>query len=145
MKPHSKIEVALAALLRAKELFLLGDHISATILAGAGQQIVRDVCKSRGIVPTIKTLSEISGHPAKLLHDLVADAYNKMKHADIDPEGIVEVSEQEPRMLMTLAAADLMRLKEIKSQQIADFIEFVRVIKEAQPQSSPQSSGAANT
>lgn len=68
MKSHSKIEVAVTALLRAKELFLLGDYVSSTILAGAGQQILRDVCKSRGIEPTIKTISNESGHPAKLIH-----------------------------------------------------------------------------
>ena len=137
MKSHSKIEVAVTALLRAKELFLLGDYVSSTILAGAGQQILRDVCKSRGIEPTIKTISNESGHPAKLIHNLVADAHNKMKHADIDPEGIVEVSKEEPRMLMTLAATDLMRLKEITSKEIADFIEFVQTLKAEPPQSSP--------
>ena len=137
MKSHSKIEVAVAALLRAKELFISGDYVSATILAGAGQQIIRDICKSRRIEPTIKTISNVSGHPAKLVHNLVADAYNKMKHADIDPGGVVEVSEEEPRMLMTLAATDLMRLKEIKSKDISDFIEFVRTVKASPPQSSP--------
>lgn len=125
------------ALLRAKELFLLGDYVSATILAGAGQQIVRDVCKSREIEPTIKTISEVSGHSAKLVHNLVAGTYNKMKHADNDPEGIVEVSDEEPRMLMTLAATDLMRLKEIKSKEISDFVEFVRTVKASQQQSRP--------
>lgn len=137
MQSHSKIEIAVTALLRAKELFLSGDFVSATILAGAGQQIVRDVCKSREIEPTLKTISDVSGHPAKMVHNLVADAYNKMKHADNDPEGIVEVSEEEPRMLMTLAATDLMRLKEIRSQQISDFVEFIRKLKESKPPSPP--------
>ena len=137
MKSNSKIEVAVTALVRAKELFLLGDCVSATILAGAGQQILRDICKSRDIEPTIKTISDVSGHPAKLVHNLVADTYNKMKHADNDPEGIVEVSEDEPRMLMTLAATDLMRLKEIKSKEISDFVDFVQAIKASPPQSPP--------
>lgn len=133
MKSHSKIEVAVTALLRAKELFLVGDYVSATILAGAGQQIVRDVCQSRKVETTIKTISDVSGHSTKKIHSLVVDAYNKLKHADIDPEDLVEVSQDEPRVLMTLAATDLMRLKEIRSQEISDFIEFVRAIK-----SSPQ-------
>lgn len=137
MKSHSKIEVAVTALLRAKELFLLDDYVSATILAGAGQQILRDVCKSRGVEPTIKTISDVSGHPAKLVHNLVADAYNKMKHADNDPEGLVEVSKEEPRMLMTLGATDLMRLKEIKSKEISDFVDFVQAIKASLPPSPP--------
>ena len=137
MKSHSKIEVALKALVRAREMFLLGDFVSATILAGAGQQIVRDVCKSRKIEPTIKTISDVSGHPAKMVHDLVSEAYNKMKHADIDPDGIVEVSDDEPRVLITLAVTDLMRLKQIKTEEISALIDFVRSIKASQPQSSP--------
>jgi hypothetical protein len=128
MQKFTKIEVAVSALLRAKELFLLGDYVSATILAGAGQQVIRDVCNSRETETTLKTISEVSGHSAKKIHDLVVDSYNKMKHADNDPEGVVDVSEDEPRVLMTLAATDLMRLKEIKSREISDFIEFVRAI-----------------
>lgn len=137
MQTFTKIEVAVSALLRAKELYLLDDYVSATILAGAGQQVVRDVCKSRETETTLKTISEVSGHSAKKIHDLVVDAYNKMKHADNDPEGVVDVSEDEPRVLMTLAATDLMRLKEIKSREISDFIEFVRTIKASPQQSSP--------
>ena len=137
MESHSEIEVAVTAVLRAKELFVLDDYVSATILAGAGQQILRDVCKSRGVEPTIKTISDVSGHPAKLVHNLVADAYNKMKHADNDPEGLVEVSKEEPRMLMTLGATELMRLKEIKSKEISDFVDFVQAIKASLPPSPP--------
>jgi hypothetical protein len=52
-----------------------------------------------------------------------------MKHADKDPEDLVEVSEAEPRSLMTVAATDLMKLKEIKSKEISDFVDFVKSIK----------------
>lgn len=135
MQTFTKIEVAVRALLQAKERYLQADYVSATILAGAGQKIVRDICKSRGIEPTIKTLSNQSGFTVQEIHNLVVDSYNKMKHADTDPDGFVNVSEEEPRALMTLAATDLMRLKEIKSKEIADFTDFVRVIK-GQPQQS---------
>lgn len=129
MKKYTKIEVAIKLLLQSKELFLSGDYVSSTVLAGAGQQIVRDISKSRGIEPTIQTISNVSGHSTRKIHDLVVGAYNKMKHADNDPEGVVEVSEDESRVLMTLAATDLMRLKQINSQQVSDFIEFVRTVK----------------
>lgn len=129
MPNYSKIEIAITALIRAKELFILRDFVSATMLAGAGQQIVRDICKSKGIDPTIKTITDASGHPSKMVHNLVVDVYNKMKHADSDPEGMVEVCEEEPRMLMTLAATDLVRMKEIKSKEVSDFIDFIRNIK----------------
>ena len=126
MSTYSKIEIAITSLLRAKDFFVTGDYVAATILAGAGQQIVRDVCKSRGIDPTIKTIINESGHSAKMVHNLVVETYNKMKHADSDPEGMVEVCEEEPRMLMTLAATDLMRMKEIKSKEVSEFIDFIR-------------------
>ncbi|WP_143474086.1 hypothetical protein [Limnohabitans sp. B9-3] len=129
MQTFTKIQVATISLIQAKEAFIRNDFVSATILSGAAQQIVRDICKSRGIEPTLKTISNVSGHSGQLVHDLVTDAYNKMKHADKDPEGVVEVSQDEPRALMTLAATDLMRLKEITSKEISEFVEFVRTIK----------------
>ncbi len=129
MQSYKRIEIAIRALVRAKSAYLENDYVSSTILAGAAQQIVRDICKSKNIEPTIKTISDASGHSGKLVHDLVTDAYNKMKHADVDPQGSVEVSEDEPRALMTLAATDLMRLKEISTKEISDFIEFVKTIK----------------
>ena len=131
MKVHTKAEIAISSLLQAKRMFLAGDYISATILAGAGQQILRDLCKSRAVMPTIARLSGSSGYSVKSIHNLVTDSYNKMKHAEKDPEEMVEVSEDEARVLMTLAATDLMLLKEIKSKEISDFVDFVRNIKAA--------------
>lgn len=54
IKTYTKIEAAETVLLRAIELFLLGEHVSAVILAEAGQQTVRNVCKSREKDITIK-------------------------------------------------------------------------------------------
>jgi hypothetical protein len=129
MTVFSKVEIAVQLLLRAKELFKSGEYVPSTVLAGAGQQLLRDLCKARGVDSTIQTISEVSGHSEKKIHQLVVDTYNKMKHADVDPDDSVVISEQEPRVLMTLAAVDLMRLKEIKSQEISDFLEFIQKIK----------------
>lgn len=129
MTVFSKVEIAVTLLIRAKELFKLGEYVPSTVLAGAGQQLLRDLCKARGVDPTIQTISEASGHSEKEIHRLVVDTYNKMKHADVDPDDSIVISEQEPRVLMTLAAVDLMRLKEIKSQEISDFLEFIQKIK----------------
>jgi len=129
MEKFTKIEVAINLLTRSKELFQLRDYASATVLAGAGQQIIRDVAKHRGVEPTIHTISSTSGQSVKKIHDLVVGSYNSLKHADMNPEEIVEVSEDDARVLLTLAATDLMRMKEIKSQEISDIIEFVRKIK----------------
>ena len=130
-RAYTKIEVSLKALLRAKEAFLVNDYVSATLLAGAAQQIVRDICKSRDIEPTIQKISNVSGHDKKRIHSLVADAYNKMKHADIDPNEVVEVSAEEPQVLMTLAVTDLIKLREIKES--SELVAFVEKFKVSQP------------
>lgn len=132
MTTFSKVEIAVTLLIRAKELFKLGEYVSSTVLAGAGQQLLRDLCVARGVDPTIQTISEVSGHSKRKIHDLVVETYNKIKHADIDPDDCVEIAEDVPRVLMTLAAVDLMRLKEIKSYQIADFIEFIQQLKDSE-------------
>jgi hypothetical protein len=98
-------------------------------LAGAGQRILKDICINRDIEPTLVTISTKSGFPVKDIHDLLVYSYNKMKHADKDPEDFIEVSQAEPRSLMTVAATDLMKLKEIKSKEISDFVDFVMSIK----------------
>lgn len=133
MQTFTKIQVATKSLFQAKDAFLKGDYISSTILAGAAQQIVRDICKSRGIEPTIKIISDVSGHPGKLVHELVTDAYNKMKHADLDPNELVEVSSDEPQVLMTLAVTDLIKLREIKEH--SELVGFVEKFKASQPPS----------
>ena len=135
MQAFTKIQVATTSLFQARDAFLRGDYISSTILAGAAQQIVRDICKSRGVEPTIKTISKVSGHSGKLVHELVTDAYNKMKHADLDPNEIVEVSSDEPQVLMTLAVTDLIRLREIKEH--SELVGFVEKFKSSQPPSPP--------
>lgn len=129
MKTYTKVEVAISSLTTAKKLYEAGDYIGSTILSGAGQQILRDICLNRGVEPTVETISKKSGHSARAIHDLLVEAYNQMKHADRDPNSLVEVSEAEPRSLMTVASTDLMKLKEIKSKEISDLVDFVKSIK----------------
>ena len=136
MKTYTKIEIALNALYGAKELFINKDYISANILAGAGQQIVRDLCISRGIGPTLETISEVVNHPTNVVRNLLVDAYNKMKHAERDPDELVNISHQEPIALMTVAATDLVRLNVVRTQKTVEFFEFVQALK-AEPPPSP--------
>lgn len=129
VKTYTKVEIATHSLISAKKLYEQGDYISSTILAGAGREILKDICEKRGIEHTVEVVGKNVGKTTKDVHDLLADVYNKMKHADRDPDEVVEVSEAEPRSLMTVGATDLMKLKEIKSKERADLIEFVRSIK----------------
>lgn len=127
---YSKIEIAIHSLITAKDFHQKGDYIISTILSGPAQQVLRDLCKSRNIEPVIKTISNKSGHSEKDIHEMLVETYNGMKHADKDPEASVEVLEAISRSLMTVAATDLMRLNEIKSKDISDFVDYVKSIKD---------------
>lgn len=130
VKTYTKSEIAINALITAKKLHEQGDYIGSTILAGAGREILKDICSAKGIEHTAEVVGKQVGKPTKDIHDLLADVYNKMKHADRDPSGLVEVSEAEPRALMTVGVTDLMKLRDIKpTQEMADLVEYVRSIK----------------
>jgi len=62
------------------------------------------------------------------IRNLVVNSYNKMKHADKDPNDDIEVTADAPKALMVIAAADLMRLNEPPNKEMIEFIKFVRSI-----------------
>jgi len=129
VKSYLKSEVAIAALLRAKECFLSSDWISSTILAGAAQQVLRDLCISRGIDTTIGKVSSSLGYNVRDIHNLVASAYNDMKHAERDPEALVLISSEEPKSLIVLAVADLARLNFPCSDEVGEILNFAKSFK----------------
>lgn len=129
MSEYSRIEIAIESLIQAQKLYGESNFICSVILAGAAQQVIRDLCKSKKIEPVIKTIGKISGRKPKDIHDLIVESYNKSKHADINPNENVFVSADEARVLMTVAATDLMRIDRIQSKRVMDFIEFIRSIK----------------
>jgi hypothetical protein len=126
MQTHSKSEVAIAALLRAKECFQADDWISSTILAGAAQQVLRDLCEARGLPTTIGKVSASLGHQEIDVHNLIVCSYNGMKHADRDPDKDVSVSSAEPQALIVMAAADLARLNPPHSPEVDQIFKFAR-------------------
>lgn len=129
MKAYTKTDIAINSLITAKRLYEQGDYVASTILAGAGREILRDICDSRGIEHTVQVVGKKVGSSTKDVHDLLADVYNKMKHADRDPDGLVEISEADPRALMTVGVTDLMKLKDVKpTKEMADLVEYVRLI-----------------
>ena len=122
---YSKIEVAIELMLCAKNLYQQENHVCATILAGAAQQIVRDLCKANQIEPTIKTLAEHQCRDGTELHDFISFTYNKLKHANREQNDVV-VGEDEARVLIELAATDLIRLKVNPNQSIVEILNFVK-------------------
>ncbi len=126
MAKHSKSSVAISSLLKAKACYEEGDWISSTILAGAAQRILKDLCVARRIEPTIETVSSALGRKPRELHDLISATYNGMKHADRDPEGTVDATSEEPQALIVMAAADLARLNPPFSQSVGEILKFAR-------------------
>lgn len=130
MRTHSKSEVAVVALLRATQCYQSADWISATILAGAAQQVLRDLCEAHGIGTTIDMVSASLGHQTSEVHNLVVASYNDMKHADRDPTRDVSVSPEEPQALIVMAAADLVRLNIPYSPAIGEILRFAKSFNE---------------
>jgi len=126
MQTYSKSDVAMTALLRAKECFQAGDWISSTILAGAAHQVLRDLCEARDIPTTIGTLSASLGHQVSDVHNIIASSYNGMKHAKKDPDKDVSVSSAEPQALFVMAAADLARLNPSYSPEVGEVLKFAK-------------------
>ena len=129
MQIFKKIDIALIALNEAKSAFLKKDYVTSTILAGAAQRLVRDICESRNIEPTIKKISNNSAYSKRQIHNLIARTYNKMKHADHDPEADVEISPDEPLVLIRVAATDLLKLKVLDEN--SEIVEFLITFKQS--------------
>jgi hypothetical protein len=126
MKTHSKSEAAVVALLKATHCYPNAVWILSTILAGAAQQVFRDLCEARGIGSTIEMVSASLGYRTSDVHNLVVGSYNGMKHADRDPTSLVSVSPAEPQALIVMAAADLIRLNIPYSTAIGEILKFTK-------------------
>jgi hypothetical protein len=120
---YTRTQVAIILLNDAKDLYTKGKFISSIVLAGAAQQLLRDLCRNVKIDPTIKILSNIQNIHGQGLHDLIAETYNKLKHADKE-QGDVEVDKDEAKILLVLAASDLMRLNYPQNDIIKNFLKF---------------------
>jgi len=129
MSQHSRLEIAIEALLQAQKFYEASNYICAVILAGASQQVIHDLCIANGKESVIKTIGQLSGHGAKKVHNLIVDSYNKSKHADRDPNDSVFVSSDEARVLMTVAATDLLKFPHVLSKEVLEFFDFIRSIR----------------
>jgi magnesium-transporting ATPase (P-type) len=87
------------------------------------QQVLRDICKSKSLEPTIRTFANNEKRDGKGLHDLIAETYNKLKHADEEQDD-VEVLEDDLRVLVVLAVTDLLRLNLPHTDSIKSILEF---------------------
>lgn len=128
-KKLRKHEVAIVALLSAIKCYELGNHVSAIILAGAARQILNDLCIAKKLQTTLDKICEATQNPTGQVHIFIAKTYNSLRHADRDPDQIINVSKDEAEMLITLASADLVRLNLPVTDEIKSILIFVKSFK----------------
>jgi len=90
----TKFEVARRQLETAITMYFNeGDPVSMHTLAAAAQGVLRDINKSRKGPPMLLDL-EVSGvikpDKLKMAHQVLRQAQNFFKHADTDPEGVID-------------------------------------------------------
>lgn len=124
MAIFTKENVAIDLLLHAVRMRQEGSLMAAILLSGASQQILRDICVSKNIVPAIETLANNSDPGVKKLHDFIVDTYNKLKHADKEQDN-VDVNDTDAKVLIGLAATDLMRLNLPQNDAIKTILRSV--------------------
>ena len=117
MSLQSRLSIGVDILDKAVKMFDDNDIVVSTVLAGAAQQLFRDICLSKELKPAIQKLSENEGKTAKSLHDLITETYNKLKHADWE-QGDVEVTVNDVKVLLVLAATDLLKLNPESDERI---------------------------
>lgn len=88
----SKLDVAKRELEHAIRLFFLsGDPIIIHLNASSAQEVLRDLCRSKNISSFVNGMSEIIREDKrKEVMKIFKKPYNFMKHADKDPDGIIE-------------------------------------------------------
>lgn len=70
--------------------FFDGDPVSVHTLAAAAHQIVHDLGKARGVFAALRELPEIQPEFKKEIHAAISKAENFFKHADRDPDALLD-------------------------------------------------------
>lgn len=70
--------------------FYDGDPVSIHTLAAAAHQVVHDLGKARGITATLRELPDVRPEFKKRMHAAVARDENFFKHADRDPDALLQ-------------------------------------------------------
>lgn len=120
MTKISKLEGAQRNLAAAVRLFFEnGDPIAVHTLAAAAQNVIRDVAKARGLSHT-SILHDHPGIPAearKKWIDILNAPRNFFKHADKDPDGMLEFDEKRNETLLLDAC---LILSEVSRQALSE-------------------------
>jgi hypothetical protein len=70
--------------------FYDGDPVSIHTLAAAAHQVVHDLGRARGITAKLRELPNVRPEFKKRMHDALARAENFFKHADHDPDALLQ-------------------------------------------------------
>ena len=95
--PVSKLDAARRQLELAIELFFMErDPVATHTLAKAAYQLLSDISRHRGGKPMLFDIESLKEHcvegKEKLVFDKLREAENFFKHADRDPEAVIEFS-----------------------------------------------------
>lgn len=102
----SKLEAARRQLETAIVMFFnRGDAVSTHTLVAAAAGVIQDVNTAKGGKPMIMDFQEVKPEHRKQLHKLVREAENFFKHADRDPDAVLEF-QPESTMFMILDAVE---------------------------------------
>lgn len=123
-----KLDAALGQLDTAIDLwFHDGDEISIHTLASASNEVIVGICKSRGIEDVVSEAIKRAIKPeyVKPFIKAVRKPFNFSKHADTDPDDILEFSPFLSLMFMFATTGNLQRLGETLSDPAVILWEWI--------------------
>lgn len=108
----SKIQVAEKMLHMAIKLFFDGaDVVSIHLLVSAASEVLTGVAKSKNIASWCDDINYlIKDEHKKEVRGILKRRYNFLKHADKDPNGTIEFSEEGNDMLLMITCDDFKRV-----------------------------------
>jgi hypothetical protein len=125
MSPITKIEVARRQLATAIRMHFEGrDAVSVHTLAHAAAEVAMDLCRHRDIVPFFDShhIRASGDVPAKEIKDAFRRSKNFFKHADNDPNGVLDgFAEEDNDYILFMACYDLALLNEADVDEVAAF------------------------
>ena len=108
----TKIDVAKAYLISAVRLRFAGEHAASVyLLAASAREILTTIGEKVGTRTILKEVSEDTGTPMKKLVEIVHEFAKFLKHADSDPEAVLEnFEEQDADLVLFTACRDFHRV-----------------------------------
>ncbi|MBL7139583.1 MAG: hypothetical protein ISS74_01600 [Planctomycetes bacterium] len=130
-EPITKLKVAERQLSEAIRLFFeRRDIVAVHTLAAASDQVLSDICVARGMESQLRHHADfIRDEACKEYFRLLKRAENFFKHADRDPEGILEFRAEQTVVLLFDSVVLLWRLTQTLTHEARTFLCWLFVYK----------------